>query len=150
MPIMTSEQLKEAIKSSVGGQKHPGGRPKKPKYDIEYMIKQIEKYTEIAEPPILKELCYMENWNYEYVNQLKNKHEKLSLSIKALLTKKEVLLEKALYAGQNNTGMIFGLKQLGWSDRVEQVVTADVNANISNLSYEEVKARIDEALKDRK
>jgi hypothetical protein len=100
--------------------------------------------------PILKEVCLLNNWDYEYVEHLKHKSAILSQSIKKLLTKKEVVLEQLLYSGGNNTGMIFGLKQLGWSDRVEQVVTADVNANISNLSYEEVKARIDEALKDRK
>ncbi len=98
------------------------GRPSKPKYNIAYMIDVIEKYIEETPLPILKECCYKNNWNYDYVTQLQRKHPDLSLSIKKLLMKKEVVLELGMLSGKLPTAAaIFSLKQLGWSDRQDLV-----------------------------
>ncbi len=43
--------------------------------------------------------------------------------------KKEVVLEKALMGGGNNTAFIFQLKQLGWKDNPEPLI---VNNTITN------------------
>lgn len=102
------------------------GRPKKPKYKIPYMVKQIKKYTDETDLPILKECCFENDWNYDYVMQIQRDNPVLSQSIRRLLTKKEIILEKALYAGTNNTGCVFGLKQLGWKDNPEPIVVNNV------------------------
>lgn len=105
------------------------GRPKKPKYTIKTMVRKIYEYTEKTQLPILKECCFQNDWNYDYVMQLQRDNPVLSQSIRRLLTKKEIILEKGLYAGANNTGFVFGLKQLGWKDSPEPLV---VNNTIQN------------------
>lgn len=105
------------------------GRPKKPKYTIKTMVRKIYEYTEKTQLPILKECCFQNDWNYDYVMQLQRDNPVLSQSIRRLLTKKEIMLEKGLYAGANNTGFVFGLKQLGWKDSPEPLV---VNNTIQN------------------
>lgn len=90
------------------------------------MVKQIKKYTDETDLPILKECCYENDWNYDYVMQIQRDNPVLSQSIRRLLTKKEIILEKALYAGTNNTGCVFGLKQLGWKDNPEPIVVNNV------------------------
>jgi len=126
MPIASTEEIKNEVESLLGKPKNPVGRPKKPEYEIERMVEIIDEYTDNAIIPILKECCFENNWNYEYVEQLKKKHDELSQSIKRLLTKKEITLEKMLYSGQNNTGYIFSLKQLGWSDKQDVGVSGDL------------------------
>jgi hypothetical protein len=105
------------------------GRPRKPKYTIKTMVRKIYEYTEKTQLPILKECCFQNDWNYDYVMQLQRDNPVLSQSIRRLLTKKEIILEKGLYAGANNTGFVFGLKQLGWKDSPEPLV---VNNTIQN------------------
>ena len=90
------------------------------------MVKQIKKYTDETDLPILKECCFENDWNYDYVMQIQRDNPVLSQSIRRLLTKKEIILEKALYAGTNNTGCVFGLKQLGWKDNPEPIVVNNV------------------------
>jgi len=128
MPVLTTEEIKNDVESLLGKPKHPGGRPKKPKYVIKSMVKIIDEYTDKALIPILKECCFENNWGYDYVMELERKHEELSRSIKRLKTRKEAVLEKMLYTGQNNTGYIFSLKQLGWRDKFE--VTAPDNVEV--------------------
>lgn len=103
------------------------GRPKSDKYDIAKMIKIIEKYTDETDLPILKEVCYKNSWYYDYVMELQRKHEKLTHSIKRLLAKKEVELERGGLTGKyQQTQTIFSLKQLGWTDNKE---SSDVSNN---------------------
>lgn len=95
------------------------GRPPKDKYNIDYMIKKIEEYIEHNKKgiPILKECCFENDWNYDYVMELQRKHENLSQSTKKLLYLKEVQLEKGMLSNKlNASGAMFSLKQLGWSN----------------------------------
>lgn len=95
-------------------------RPKSEKYNISKMIEEINKYTELTEIPILKEVCYMNDWLYDTVNDLMNKHDELFHAIKKLLMKKEVVLETGALKGKyDKTMAIFSLKQLGWRDKQE-------------------------------
>lgn len=90
------------------------------KYNIDDMIAIIEKYTEETELPILKEVCYMNNWLYNTVMKLQRDNEDLFHSIKRLLDKKEVKLERGALSGKlDKTMAIFSLKQLGWKDKQE-------------------------------
>lgn len=111
----------------------PKGRPKHEKYNISEMIKKIEKYTAESELPILKECCLENAWSYDYIMELKRNDKTLSQSIKRLLDKKEVILEKMMVFGTGNvTGCIFTLKQPahGWSDKHDVRLDNDTTVNI--------------------
>ena len=93
-------------------------RPKTGKYDN--LRQDIIDYTEQTEYPILKELCYLKHYNYDYVMQLQRDNEELSQSIKELLYKKESYLEREGIKGNlAKTMAVFTLKQLGWRDNIE-------------------------------
>lgn len=93
-------------------------RPKTGKYDN--LRQDIIDYTEKTEYPILKELCYLKHYNYDYVMQLQRANEELSQSIKELLYKKESYLEREGIKGNlAQTMAVFTLKQLGWRDNIE-------------------------------
>ena len=90
------------------------------KYNQDEMIDIIELYIEETELPIFKEVCYKNNWYDKYVYEMAQKNEDLSNSIKKLIAKKEVELERGGITGRYNPTMaIFSLKQLGWKDRPE-------------------------------
>lgn len=94
-------------------------RPKTGKYNN--LMQDIIEYTDKTEYPILKELCYQKNYNYDYVMQMQRENEELSQSIKRLLYKKEVYLERnGLLGNIQQTMAVFTLKQLGWRDMPEQ------------------------------
>ena len=93
-------------------------RPKK--YNPEEMAEIIDRYTEGADIPIVKEVCYLNKWQNKYIYELADNNEILSDSIKMLIQKKEAQLEKlGLFNVINPTMAIFSLKQLGWKDRPE-------------------------------
>lgn len=98
-------------------------RPKTNKYKIKEMIQKINNYTDnikLPDIPILKEICVENDWNYDYIMKLQRGNEELRQSIKRLLMKKEVLLEKGMTGGQLvASASIFSLKQLGWRDEAK-------------------------------
>lgn len=95
------------------------GRKPSGKYEIPDMIAKIIAYTDDTSLPILKEICYQNHWDYQYVMNLQAANENLREPIRRLLDKKEVVLERGgLTGGLDKTMAIFSLKQLGWTDRV--------------------------------
>lgn len=103
---------------------NPIGRPTE--YDIPKMIEIIKEYTENTDIPILKEVCYKNHWHYGTVRNLELKNQDLNDTIKELLDKKEVALESgALNGTLNKTMAVFSLKQLGWKDRQDVVLSGD-------------------------
>lgn len=98
-------------------------RPKTNKYKIKEMVQKINNYTDntkLPDIPILKEICVENDWNYDYIMKLQRGNEELRQSIKRLLMKKEVLLEKGMTGGQLvASASIFSLKQLGWRDEAK-------------------------------
>ena len=95
-------------------------RPKSEKYDIAKMVDIIDKYWQETEIPIVKEVCLLNNWVYEYVCDLASKHDELSYAIKRLTARKEIVLETGALKGvYDKTMAIFSLKQMGWKDRQE-------------------------------
>lgn len=116
----------------------PAGRPKKDKYKIDYMMNQINQYTEDANNiiPILKECCLLNDWNYDYVMELQRNNPELSQSIKRLLDWKEVKLEQGALTGKfDKTMVIFTLKQPahGWTDRHEVEVSKNTSGVIDEI-----------------
>lgn len=99
---------------------------RQPKYETEYIVEQIELYLEREEIPILKELCYEQNWDYDYFMVLRGRDEEVDRSIKKLINRKEAQLEKLALQGKiDKTMAVFSLKQLGWKDRQEIAVSDD-------------------------
>lgn len=79
------------------------------------------KYTEETEIPILAEFCYENGILREQIYELAKKSDILSYAIKSIMNKKQTQLEKKALNGEINTTMaVFSLKQMGWSDKVEQ------------------------------
>lgn len=96
------------------------GRPASGKYNIAEMTRIIIAYTDETDVPILKEVCYKNNWDYQYVMNLQAANEDLREPIKRLLDKKESDLERGGLTGKvDKTMAIFSLKQLGWRDKIE-------------------------------
>lgn len=101
-------------------------RPKTGKYDN--LVKDIKEYTDSNEYPILKELCYIKHYNYDYVMQMQRDNEELSQSIKELLYKKESYLEReGIHGRLAQTMAVFTLKQLGWKDNIEVTNEKEIN-----------------------
>ena len=93
------------------------------KYNQDEMIDIIERYIEDTELPIFKEVCYKNNWYDKYVYEMAQKNEELSNSIKKLIAKKEVELERGGITGKyNHSVTIFSLKQLGWKDKQDDEI----------------------------
>ena len=139
----------------------PAGRPKKPIYDIPYMINQIDKYmqecnvdgsqytkTGQRKPlriPVFKECCLKNGWNYDYVMQLQRDNAELSEKAQELLGWKEVLLEQGMLYGTIKHGAaIFSLKQLGWRDNQSISINKaeDVEDDELTKSLEEIAKKL--------
>ena len=106
-------------------------RPISEKYKIDFVIKTMQKYIEDTELPIFKEVCYQNSWDTARIYQLGNENEELLDTIKALTNKKEAELERGGLTGKYNSTMsVFSLKQLGWKDRQDN----DIGANIENVT----------------
>lgn len=112
-------------------------RPPTGKYDIDKMIAIIDKYTNETTYPILKEVCFLNYWYYDFVMKLQREKEELRQSIRRLLDKKEIQLEKGAISGQINTNFaIFTLKQPahGWTDKPAEINnTSDALTQIKNI-----------------
>lgn len=86
------------------------------KYDN--LIQDINEYADTTDFPILKELCYLKNYNYDTVMKYQKQNEDIKAAVKRLLYKKEAYLEREGLKGTINPTMaVFSLKQLGWRDK---------------------------------
>ena len=100
-----------------------GGRPKK--YTKEFLLdiaEKFEKYIEETEIPIIAEFAYQIDFPRSSLYQF----EEFETLLKKCIDKKESVLEKYALLGHVNPSMaIFSLKQLGWTDKVEQNVKSE-------------------------
>lgn len=100
-----------------------GGRPKR--YSKEFLLdiaEKFEKYIEETEIPIVAEFAYLINFPRSSLYQF----EEFETVLKKCIDKKEANLEKLALTNTVNTSMaIFSLKQLGWTDKVEQNVKSE-------------------------
>ena len=99
---------------------------RQPKYETEYIVEQIDLYLKNTKIPILKELCYEQDWDYDYFMVLRGRDEEVDRSIKKLINRKEAQLEKLGLLGEiDKTMAVFSLKQLGWKDKQEVAFTEE-------------------------
>ena len=123
------------------------GRP--PKVDLEALIDGVDDYIANANPPIVAEYAHLNGITRSYLYQLADAKkqagdDRLSNAIKAISEAKEVMLEKKGLNGEYTGNMaIFSLKQLGWTDKVEQKTTAKV-VDLSGISTDELKKILDD------
>ena len=110
--------------------KHAGGRP--PKMTTKKLIAAAYEYMESAPVPNITEFALQQGYERSYLYQRaeieKNKGKpELSNTIKMISQLKEVKLEKLALSGLCPPNFaIFALKQLGWTDKVEQTIDAEV------------------------
>lgn len=106
----------------------PAGRPRE--YTpgvIEDIKEQMDEYIAQTPVPIFAEFCDKYGYLRTYLYEIKE----LSDSIKKMMQKKEVALEKGALTGKLNTAMaIFSLKQMGWSDKQEVKHDGGISINI--------------------
>jgi hypothetical protein len=112
------------------------GRPRQ--YDRADLARQFEAYIEATEIPIVAEFASQRG----VPRFLLYDWPEFSTLLKNCTDKKEAALERKALAGEINVVMaIFGLKQLGWSDRVESTYKAalakpeDTQAHLESLAH---------------
>ena len=101
---------------------HPGGRPRE--YDRDLIAQQFAAYILETEIPIVAEFAAQHGLSKQFLYDC----EELSGLVKQCTCKKEGALErKALQGDCNVTMAIFSLKQLGWTDKVDNTLKGDAN-----------------------
>lgn len=119
--------LEDAPKTKV---KHAGGRP--PKMSTKKLIAAAYEYMESTAIPNITEFALQQGYERSYLYQRAEIEAnagkpELSNTIKMISQLKEVQLEKMTVIGACPPNFaIFALKQLGWTDKVEQTIEADV------------------------
>ena len=105
---------------------HPGGRPRE--YDRALIAEQLASYILETDIPIVAEFAAQHGLTRQFVYDC----EELSDLVKQCTFKKEGALErKALQGDCNVTMAIFSLKQLGWTDKVDNTLKGDANQPIA-------------------
>ncbi len=127
-----------------------GAAGRNPKYDdelIDRLVVKFKEYIENNEIPIIAEFAYMN----EIPKQILYEREQFSTLIKICTAKKETALERgALLGALNPTMAVFSLKQMGWTDRQQvESTNHNMNTDVTNLTPEERRARIDELIRKR-
>ena len=99
------------------------GRPKvRTQEELDEIARKLEEYIENNEIPIVAEFAYLNNIPRSSLYSDKQ----FETLLKKLIDKKEANLEKLALGNNVNTSMaIFSLKQLGWSDKIEQNVKSE-------------------------
>jgi len=117
--------------------KHPGGRPRKfNEKQIKEIQDKLERYIEENNIPIIVEFAYKNNVSRDDLYDYKE----FSTLLKKCIAKKEANLERLSLNRETFTpGIIFSLKQLGWSDKKEVAITTD----------DETKRKLEEIFNDR-
>lgn len=97
------------------------------KKKIDTVTDEMELYIAETAIPILAEFAYKNDYNRSQLYQIAG----LSNTIKKMMLKKEAQLEKLALSGNAPTAMcIFGLKQLGWSDKQEIKHAGEIKHNV--------------------
>lgn len=106
------------------------------------LVAKFKEYIDTTDIPIVAEFSYQNGFGKQYLYD----RPEFSDLIKMATAKKEAALEiGALKGTLNPTMAVFSLKQMGWSDRQQiESTNTNMNTDLTNLSPEERRARIDE------
>ena len=109
---------------------------------------KFERYIKETTIPIVCEFAYKNNMSKQQLYE----HDEFADSIKKCITKKEANLERGALTGQINHGMaIFSLKQLGWKDQNNILISGEMNINdMSDKQLDNRIAKIEKLLKIKK
>ena len=84
----------------------------------EQLLDKFKKYINDTTLPIIAEFAYMNDIERQYLYD----NQMFSTLLKKCIAKKEANLEKGALTGKLNPSMaIFSLKQIGWSDKKNEV-----------------------------
>jgi len=123
------------LEQPLAAQAAKGGRPRK--YDRAALLEGFRAYIETTEIPIIVE------WTSQHgiTRNLVYDWEEFAEALELCTNKKEASLERLMLRNEINTvGAIFALKQLGWSDKLEQTNKSerqrpeDVVAHLEHLA----------------
>jgi len=104
------------------------------KYNYEEVAEKLIKFIEDRDCPIIAEFAYLNDIPKSSLYEMNS--ESVKNLIKKCTAKKEFYLEsKALSNDVNPTMAIFSLKQLGWSDKIENT---NKNLNLEKNIDEEM------------
>jgi hypothetical protein len=96
-------------------------------WDRAELLEALTQYIDNTDIPILAEFAH----EHGILRQRMYEWPELEDAIKACITKKEFALEKKALSGDVNCTMaIFSLKQLGWTDKIDQTHKGDKEAPI--------------------
>jgi hypothetical protein len=96
-------------------------------WDRDALREELIQYVDSTEIPILAEFAHNSGVLRQYLYDL----PELADAIKACVEKKEFALERKALNGTVNCSMaIFSLKQLGWTDKIDQTHKGDAAAPI--------------------
>jgi len=101
------------------------GRPRE--YDREAILKAFTQYVDSTDIPIVAEFAYQHHIDRQRLYEW----DELADTLKRCIAKKESALERMALSGSVNCTMaIFSLKQLGWTDKIDQTHKGDKEAPI--------------------
>jgi hypothetical protein len=96
-------------------------------WDRDALKESLIQYVDSTDIPILAEFAHNSGVLRQYLYDL----PELADAIKACVQKKEFALERmGLSGGINTTMAVFSLKQLGWTDKIDQTHKGDAAAPI--------------------
>jgi hypothetical protein len=96
------------------------GRPRE--HDRDAVMKAFAQYVDLTDIPIVAEFAYLRGIDRQRLYDW----PELSDTLKRCIAKKEAALERMALSGAINCTMaIFSLKQLGWTDKIDQTHKGD-------------------------
>lgn len=122
-----------------------GAAGRSPKYSedrIGELVERFREYIKETDLPIIAEFAYQNEIDKTIIYD----KDEFSTLRKMATAKKEAKLERATLTGEYNPTMaVFSLKQLGWTDKQQvESTNHNMNTDVTNLTPEERRARIDE------
>ena len=117
------------------------GRPRGPvkwtEERLDALADRLNQYTEETEIPILADFAYKNGILREQLYELARKNVHLAYAIKAIMERKQTVLETGALNGELNTTMaVFSLKQMGWTDKQETTLkTIDENGEETGFNF---------------
>ncbi len=117
-------------------------------YDPNELAEKLNDYVIKNDNPMIQEFCVINNVNKDTIYRLCKDNEKLSDSIKACHTKRELYIVKNTEKGNiNPTFSIFQLKQkcFGWTDK-QEIVSDNTNTNLNIEADDTIREKLAEKL----
>ena len=118
------------------------------KFNPDELAEKLNDYVKNTDNPMIQEFCVLNNVTKDTIYRLCQDNEKLSDSIKACHTKRELYIVRNTEQGNiNATFSIFQLKQkcFGWTDK-QEIVSDNTNTNVNIDADDSIREKLAEKL----